>query len=99
MISTAVVQQDATIACLPKGAVMEPDLDKIDDMTLALMHLTTFDEEFGARSWKGHDWNALDRLHQKGFIGDPKSKAKSVFVTPEGKRRSEELFQRFFGKS
>ena len=78
---------------------MNYDLDKIDDMTLALMYLTTFDEEFGARSWKGHDWDTLARLHQKGFIADPKGKAKSVFVTPKGKKRSEELFERFFAKS
>ena len=78
---------------------MECDFDKIDEMTLALMYLTTFEEEFGARTWKGYDWDTLDRLHQKGFIVEPKSKAKSVFVTPEGKRRSEELFQRFFVKS
>jgi hypothetical protein len=24
------------------------------------------------------DWDSLDRLHEKGYIGSPKSKAKSV---------------------
>jgi hypothetical protein len=50
------------------------------------------------RAWKGHDWEALNRLHEKGFIGNPVGKAKSVFVTEEGAKRSEELFRQFFGK-
>jgi Domain of unknown function (DUF6429) len=50
------------------------------------------------RAWKGHDWDALSRLHEKGFIGDPVGKAKSVFVTEEGASRSEQLFGQFFGK-
>jgi Domain of unknown function (DUF6429) len=69
---------------------------------LALLWLTTFDEkQFGQivlRVWKGHDWDALNRLHEKGFIGDPVGKAKSVFVTEVGAKRSEELFQQFFAK-
>lgn len=35
---------------------------------------------------------------QKGYIGDPKSKAKSVSLTEEGRARSEELFRRLFGE-
>jgi len=39
---------------------------------LALLHLTSFMEGQGefafTRAWKGHDWAALDRLHQKGLI-------------------------------
>lgn len=38
----------------------------------------------------------MDRLHQKGYIGDPKSKAKSVTLTEEGARLSEELFRKHF---
>jgi hypothetical protein len=71
-------------------------------MVLALLWLTMFGEKrFGQlvrRAWKGHDWDALNRLHEKGFIGDPVGKAKSVFVTDEGAKRSEELFHQFFGK-
>ncbi len=61
---------------------MEYDRDKVDEMTLALLRLTTFDEDqYGTRAWKGHDWDALDRLHAKGYISDPKNKAKSVVLT------------------
>jgi hypothetical protein len=81
---------------------MEYDKDKVDDMVLALLWLTTFGEkragQIALRAWKGHDWDALNRLHEKGLIGDPVGKAKSVFVTEEGAKRSEELFRQFFGK-
>jgi hypothetical protein len=39
----------------------------------------------------------LDRLHEKGYIGDPKNKNKSVVVTEEGEKRSKELFDQYFG--
>lgn len=77
---------------------MEYDQDKVDEMVLALLYLTTFKDGYGLRAWKGMDWDALDRLHAKGYISDPKSKAKSVRVTEEGLSRSEELFRRHFGK-
>ena len=82
--------------------MLDYDKDKVDDMVLALLSLTAFDEkqlgQIVQRAWKGHDWDALNRLHEKGFIGDPVGKAKSVFVTEEGTKRSEELFRQFFGK-
>ena len=79
---------------------MKPDLDKIDDAVLALLHLTSFTEGKGefayTRAWKGHDWDALGRLHIKGLIGDPVGKAKSVMLTKEGQKRAQELFERLF---
>ena len=72
---------------------MKIDTDRIDETVLALLWLTLHDE---VRAWKGHDWDAMDRLFQKGYIQDPKGKAKSVLLTDEGLRRSKELFQRYF---
>ncbi|MFW5923350.1 MAG: DUF6429 family protein, partial [Planctomycetota bacterium] len=46
----------------------------------------------------GFDWDTLDRLHEKGLISDPKSKARSVVLTEEGERRSRELFEELFGE-
>ena len=78
---------------------MEYDGDKIADTVLALLALTIHDEsEFGCRAWKNHDWSVLDRLHNRGFIGDPKNKAKSVVLTPVGKQRARELFDELFAK-
>jgi hypothetical protein len=70
--------------------------NRVDEMVLALMHLTTFKESSGYRTWKNHDWEVMDRLHQKGFIGNPKSKVRSVDLTKEGQLRSEELFKKQF---
>jgi len=41
----------------------------------------------------------LNRLHEKGLITDPKSKAKSVLFTDEGLEKSQRLFERLFGRS
>ena len=78
---------------------MEYNNNKVEDVVLALLFLTMFDErKHGARAWKGQDWDAPDRLHAKGYISDPKSKAKSAAVTEEGVKRSRELFAKHFGK-
>ena len=78
---------------------MEYDKDKVDEMTLALLFLVMHDEdESGARAWKGFDWDTMNRLHEKGFISNPVSKAKSVVLTPEGCKRAKELFSKHFGK-
>ena len=74
---------------------MELDTQKIDDAILALLCLGLHD---GARAWKGFDWDAMDRLHQKGYITDPRGKAKSVVFTEEGLERAQRLLQEVFGK-
>lgn len=74
---------------------MEYDRDKVDEMVLALLWLTPAGD---GRAWKGHDWEAMERLHARGYISDPKSKAKSVVLTEEGERLSRELFARHFGR-
>ena len=48
------------------------------------------------RAWKGHDWGTMERLHLKGFISDPKSKAKWVVLNEEGEKRSREVFAKHF---
>ena len=93
----------ATRCGTPTGLLRFPDMeydeDKVDEMVLALLFLTTFEESpDGARAWKGHDWNVLNRLHAKGYISDPRSKAKSVVVTEEGVKQSRALFTKYFAK-
>jgi hypothetical protein len=75
---------------------MEYDKDKVDEMVLALLRLTMFEKRSGSRAWKGHDWDVLDRLPQKAYISDPRSKAKSVAVTEKGAKRSGDLFENYF---
>jgi hypothetical protein len=79
---------------------MDDDTDKVDEAVLALLYLTLHDvNQFGGRAWKGHDWNALDRLHEKNLIGDPRSKAKSVVLDADGIEAAEAAFQKLFGKA
>ena len=75
---------------------MDIDTDKIDEAVLALLHLTLHD---GFRAWKGHDWDAMDRLYRKGMIHDPVGKTKSVVLTDEGLAESERLFRHLFERS
>jgi hypothetical protein len=77
--------------------IMEYDKDRVDEVTLALLYLVMHDEEeYGARAWKGFDWDTMDRLHEKGFIGNPVNKARSVTVSAEGYKRAKELFEKHF---
>ena len=74
---------------------MQYDPDKVDEMVLALLWLTPAGDR---RAWKSHDWDALERHHSKGYISDPRSRAKSVVFSEEGERRAQELFERHFGR-
>jgi len=72
---------------------MTLDDDKIDRAVLALLYLGVHD---GARAWKGFDWDAMNRLHEKGFITDPRGKAKSVVFTEEGLAGARKLLGELF---
>jgi len=74
---------------------MKLDDDKIDEAVLALLLLGRHDV---ARAWKGFDWDAMNRLHEKGFISNPSGKAKSVVFTEEGLIEAERLLKKVFAK-
>ena len=74
---------------------MDFDPDKIDDAVLALLLLGRHDD---VRAWKTFDWDAMDRLHEKGFISNPVGKTKSVVFTEKGLERAEALFAKLFSK-
>ena len=76
---------------------MEINEEKIDDVVLALLYLNFHGDHGAVRAWKSFDWDAMDRLHKKGLISDPKSKAKSVLVTEECQKVAKELFEKYFG--
>jgi|ERR1700736_5979955 hypothetical protein len=82
---------------------MEYDEEKVDQEALALLWLTTFKQkQFGQvvhRAWKGHDWDALNRLHAKGFIGDPLGKAKSVWLQTKAQSGSLDFSSHFLPAS
>ena len=77
---------------------MDIDEQKVDEISLALLYLTTFNDTSGLRTWKSYSWDVLDRLHEHGFIDNPQRKAKSVLLTKEGAKRSKALFEKYFTK-
>jgi hypothetical protein len=80
------------------GIAEEYDTEKADEMALALLFLTSFEDHGGVRAWKGKDWDIMNRLHEKGLISDPKSKAKSVCLTDEGAKLSRALFEKYLSR-
>ena len=74
---------------------MDYDPEKVDEAVLALLLLGRHE---GTRTWKTFAWEAMDRLHAKGFISQPAGKAKSVVFTQEGLAKAEALFAKLFGK-
>lgn len=73
---------------------MKLDEEKIDRAVLALLLLGRHQ---GDRAWKGFDWDAMNRLHEKGYISDPVGKAKSVMFTEHGLSEAERLLEELFG--
>jgi hypothetical protein len=71
------------------------DQEKLAETALAILSLTLHD---GGRVWKGLDWDLMDLLHQKGWIVDPRSKAKSVVLTDDGERLAGEFLRKYFGR-
>ena len=90
----------ARVATMVYPAAMNDDRvnDRIDEAVLALLYHGIFEHHpvMGARSWKAFDWAAMGRLHDKGLISDPASKARSVLLTEIGLREAEAAFRRFF---
>jgi len=72
---------------------MDYNSDEVDEAVLALLYLTSHE---GARVWKSFEWEAMTRLHQKGYIADPRGKAKSVVLTEEGLHEAARLFKKLF---
>jgi hypothetical protein len=69
------------------------DKQKIDEAVLALLYLTLHDARM---AWKTFDWDAMNRLHRKGFIDDPVNRTKSVVFTEKGLAEAERLFKAQF---
>jgi hypothetical protein len=75
---------------------MDIDGDKLEQTVLALLYLNSFQEGTGRRAWKGFPWTVMDALHDKGYISNPATKNKSVWLSEEGAKLSEELFEKHF---
>lgn len=79
------------------------DLESVvEDLTLMLMYLTAWREEVrvqdgktvdaGLRTWKGYDFDVLDRFHDEDWTRGSK-RAKSVLVTEDGRAEARRLLE------
>jgi hypothetical protein len=66
---------------------------KIEDCVLALLGAFAFD---GGRTWKRYEFSVMEVLCEKGYISDPRGKAESVTLSPEGLARARELARQLF---
>lgn len=82
----------------PEDKSVDYDVEKVDEVALALLSLTLWKQHDLTRAWKGLDWDVLDRLHEKGWIHDPRNKAKSVILTGEGQQKAEAFFEKHFAR-
>jgi hypothetical protein len=57
------------------------DQKKIEEAVLALLGAFEFDN---GRAWKRFDFGVMDALAEQGLISDPRGRAESVYLTPEG---------------
>lgn len=71
------------------------DPDKLAEAALGLLSLTLHD---GDRAWKGLDWDVMDLLYQRGWIHDPRGKAKSVVLTETGLAMAGAMLHKHFGR-
>ena len=76
----------------------EFNLDRLDDLVLALLWFNGSETEFGGHSaWKSLPWDALDRLHARGLISNPRRKNYSVALDDEAWQRGQAVFGQWFG--
>ena len=61
--------------------LVQMDEDKIDEAVLALLVLGIHGQQAGMlpRVWKSFDWDALDRLHEKGLISNSRAPRRSLW--------------------
>ncbi len=74
------------------------DQEKLAEVALAVLSLSSFTEKVGVRAWKGMDWDVMNVLFEKGWISDPVGKQKSVWLTEEGVEWAEQFLEKHFGK-
>lgn len=74
------------------------DETKIVEAALAILSLSAYEDHNMARVWKNIDWDLMNKMYERGWISNPKSKAKSVILTEEGEAKAAEFLSKYFGK-
>ena len=68
--------------------------EAIDELTLALLYLLRFrfgKEEFWT-SWKNYDFATLDKLDEKGYLGQSR---KTATLTEDGILKAKEILEKY----
>lgn len=79
---------------------------KIEELTLLLMYLTSWEEKGFVRNenneikegkvktcWKGYDFDVINKLTDENYLYF--SKGKSITLTPEGEELAKELIDKY----
>lgn len=73
--------------------------EQIEELTLLLLYLTSWKEKetYGEfiRSWKGYDFDVLNKLEDEGLIGGSTHKAKSTYITESGITKAKNLMKKY----
>ena len=82
--------------------------ERIEELTLLLMYLTSWNEEnlfydengnldkgVTKNAWKGYSFDAINKLTDKGYLYPIKYKNKSVTLTKEGEKLAESLMGKY----
>ena len=82
---------------------------EIEELTLLLMYLTSWEEKGYVRNekgeieegktrtcWKGYDFDVINQLTDDHYLYF--SKGKSITLTPEGEKLAEELMNKYIKK-
>lgn len=71
---------------------------QIDELTLLLLYLTSFNDDYGLgvakRSWKSYPYESLNELSESELIRDSK-RSKSVYLTDQGIEKARELMKKY----
>lgn len=88
------------LAPLVHGVTALTEEEKIQELTLLLLYLTSWEErefdEAWQRSWKGYPFDTLDALGAERLISGSK-RAKSIYLTDKGVEKAKELEAKYFG--
>jgi hypothetical protein len=68
--------------------------EQIKDLTLILLYLNSFNNNGCCRSWKGYDFNDLNKLAEDDYISE-KHNVKSVVFNNKGIERAKALCAKY----
>ena len=68
--------------------------EQIKELTLVLLYLNSFDEGGSQRSWKGYDFDGLNKLADEGYVSEGR-RAKSVILFNDGIEKAKTLCAKY----